>query len=397
MSVTRSGALVFGSVACAIAFASVRPMAHKSITSRYTYNTDAFPIFRDRCSGCHVDGGVAPMSLMTHADAVPWAESIRVELLAGHMPPWQVDGPPGRFRNIEPLTPHELDVLLTWATGGTPIGDTNQPSPGRMQPTWMLGTPDVVVRVPPVTLVESQREEVREFRLPLGTTQERWIRAVDLMPGTASLVRSATISAVGPSSGRQQREQVLALWQPGDQPIALDGDVGFHVPAAATLIARVRYKKSWRDESRAITDASTIGVYFAPTARHDLQPLVLAPANTRLNPEDKGPITFVQTIDHDMRALAIYPDPGLTDVSLRVVAITPDGAREPIVAFRPRSVWARRYWFDEPLALPRGTRIEVSARTDDRLLAPEAPRIPVAPLDPARLRLVMDVYAPMSP
>ena len=65
--------------------------AHKPVTSKYTFNEHVFPIVRDRCGACHVDGGVAPMSLMTYADARPWAESIRAELVAGRMPPAQAE------------------------------------------------------------------------------------------------------------------------------------------------------------------------------------------------------------------------------------------------------------------------------------------------------------------
>src|SRR6266849_6665483 len=74
-----------------IAIATARGEAHKPITSPYTYNDEVFPILRDRCSRCHVSGGVAPMSLMTYDEAFPWAESIRAELIAAHMPPWNAD------------------------------------------------------------------------------------------------------------------------------------------------------------------------------------------------------------------------------------------------------------------------------------------------------------------
>ena len=48
-----------------------------------------FPLFRDHCGRCHVDGGVAPMSLLTHEDAAPWAESLRLEFLSEEpAPPW---------------------------------------------------------------------------------------------------------------------------------------------------------------------------------------------------------------------------------------------------------------------------------------------------------------------
>ena len=95
------------------------PEAHKPITSPYTYNEDVFPIVRDRCGRCHVAGGVAPMSLMTAKDAVPWGESIRTELIAGHMPPWSVDAAPGRFKNLR-------DADRSGAERSTDVGDGRQ-------------------------------------------------------------------------------------------------------------------------------------------------------------------------------------------------------------------------------------------------------------------------------
>ena len=80
---------------CGVAFFAgvfVQPgEAHKPITSKYTYNDDVFPILKERCSRCHVQGGVAPMSLMTYEEAFPWGESIRAELVAAHMPPAAAD------------------------------------------------------------------------------------------------------------------------------------------------------------------------------------------------------------------------------------------------------------------------------------------------------------------
>src|SRR5205823_3491524 len=89
--------------------------AHKPITSKYTYNEDVFPIFNVRCGRCHIAGGVAPMSLLTYKDAFPWAESIRVELTASHMPPWYAEPGYGEVKLAPRLTPRELDILMTWA------------------------------------------------------------------------------------------------------------------------------------------------------------------------------------------------------------------------------------------------------------------------------------------
>src|SRR5919112_2341422 len=114
--------------------------AHKAITSKYTYNDDVFPILRDRCSRCHVTGGVAPMSLMTYDDAFPWAESIRAELVAGHMPPWNADEGFGNLKRAHTLSPKELDIVLTWATGGNPRGALDQKLPEvKLKNDWALG------------------------------------------------------------------------------------------------------------------------------------------------------------------------------------------------------------------------------------------------------------------
>ena len=95
---TRAAHLITLTTALVVAVASSRGEAHKPITSPYTYNEDVFPILRDRCGRCHVAGGVAPKSLMTYKDAFPWGESIRTELMAGHMPPGGTNQPAGAFR-----------------------------------------------------------------------------------------------------------------------------------------------------------------------------------------------------------------------------------------------------------------------------------------------------------
>src|SRR5215468_807851 len=142
----RSIALaMFASIACATLIVE----AHKPITSKYTYNDDVFPILRNRCASCHVPGGVAPMSLMTYDDAFPWAESIRAELVAAHMPPWNADEGYGEIKRAHTLTPKELDIILTWATGGNPRGSLDQKLPTiELKNEWKLGAPDLALKMP---------------------------------------------------------------------------------------------------------------------------------------------------------------------------------------------------------------------------------------------------------
>jgi hypothetical protein len=244
----------------------------------------------------------------------------------------------------------------------------------KIDTAWPMGQPDLTLEMPsPYTLAADMHDATVEFTLPTGTRDARLVRAVDVRPGTPSIVRWATI-AVSKSNG--EAEDVLGLWLPGDPPVPLDERLAFELPAGAEITLRVHYRKTWENERKEIVDRSTVGVYFA-----------------------KDPATVVRkitagaAIGEDMRALAIYPRGGLTNAGVRVIAERPDGSRAELIAFHPRADWARRYWFAEPIPLPRNTKISVTSKIDDEIpllplsVAPSA----AARADSAALQLVLNV------
>jgi hypothetical protein len=393
---------VSGIVVAVLALSGSRGEAHKPITSPFTFNEDVFPILRAQCGDCHIEGGVAPMSLLTHADAVPWGESIRAELMGGHMPPWSVEGNRGRFHNAQALTARELNVLLTWVSGGTPAGNpagaalAAAPDPG-----WRLGPPDLELPLPvEFELPADTQEQMAEFTIAAGASEPLWVRAIDVRPGTPAIVRGATVRLKGmpTRTGTTMTEPVLAVWVPGDLPVALDGNAAFLLPPGAELVVSMHYKKTWEYERQLMTDRSTIGIYLAAAPAPELQRLALAPDDraaaeahaAAVSGVRQTPLSYTQVIQQDLLALAIYPDAALTDARVTVIAARPDGSRDELIAFRPKAGWARRYWFVEPVALPRGTVITVTARPDD---APRPPGAlpPTASFDPVTARLTLNV------
>lgn len=381
-------AAVAALAAVAVATYSARPEAHKPITSPFTFSDDVLPIVKTHCAECHSPGGVAPMSLLTHADAVPWAESIRVELMAGHMPPWRVDSAATRFRNMPQFHAREMNVLLTWASGGTPPGKPEAEALVTSTPQWTLGEPDMAIPLRAVTVSNDAQAHAEEFRLPVPS---RPLRAVDLRPGTPAIVRRATISVRAVTDARAAGitpERLVALWSPGDHPVSLDPGLGFQVPTGAELVVRIDYRKTWQYERQAMADQSTIGLYFADSAATEVQVLrALSPVSS------DTPATFATTIGEDVRAIAVYADPDLSGASVRVAAVRPDGSSEELIAFRPQAEWGRRYWFREPIALPRGTRLQVTATFEgDALLPPAAPR-PARKPGARSLSLALNVVA----
>lgn len=63
-------------------------MAAADPSSSVTFNKDVLPVLQKNCQGCHRPGEVAPMSLLTYADARPWAKAIKAAVLTQKMPPW---------------------------------------------------------------------------------------------------------------------------------------------------------------------------------------------------------------------------------------------------------------------------------------------------------------------
>jgi hypothetical protein len=231
--------------------------AHKAITSKYTYNADVQPIFANRCGRCHIAGGVAPMSLVTYTDAFPWAESLRTELLA------EEEGGADNFVRAahRSLSARELDVVLDWAVGGTPEGDpADAPQPAVLKNDWAGGTPDLV-QAPAVAfqIPDDTMEVTHEFVLPGGVTRERRISAIDLLPGTPAVVRDATISLRAPNAP----PMIIGRWVPRQLPAAIAVTPGTSLPAGAELIVRIHYKKTWKYEGQALSDQSSVGIYFA--------------------------------------------------------------------------------------------------------------------------------------
>ena len=70
---------------------------------------------------------------------------------------------------------------------------------------------------------------------------------------------------------------------------------------------RIHYKKTWQFEGQALTDRSTVGVYFAP--EQEAQELLTLPITSPPLPaaDANRTITFSRTIDEDMQALALGP------------------------------------------------------------------------------------------
>jgi hypothetical protein len=96
--------------------------AHDIITTPITWDREISRIVYERCASCHRPGGQA-FSLMTYAEARPWAVAIKEEVQERNMPPWGAVKGFGDFRNDQALTPEQIELIVSWVTGGVPEGE----------------------------------------------------------------------------------------------------------------------------------------------------------------------------------------------------------------------------------------------------------------------------------
>jgi mono/diheme cytochrome c family protein len=79
-----------------------------------TYSKDVAPILAKHCIACHRPNDIAPMSLMTYDEVLPFARMIRESVIQRKMPPWHADPAFGEFTNDARLSDAEIDAIVTW-------------------------------------------------------------------------------------------------------------------------------------------------------------------------------------------------------------------------------------------------------------------------------------------
>ena len=324
--------------------------AHRTVISNFTFHQDVRPILVEKCGRCHGDGGVAGLPLLQFEEARGASWSIRQALMADRMPPWSAVAGDTPLKGSSALTAREMNVLMTWAAGGTPAGTPRPTSPPATPDPWPLGTPDLVLPIaPPTALDAGVMVADREVVLPSASLQGKWIALVDLRPQDPAIVRRAEVAL-----RRTGKDRVIASWLPGEMPQRLEGGAAFRVPASASLVVRMHYRRPTPSDRARITNRSELGVYLSrERTRRDVREVVL---------EGPGPSGVDGAFSYDVAAgmtlVALRPVNGPPEATVALTVIAPDGSRSPLVRMTIRPGWPRRYVFARPIRLDRGSRIE---------------------------------------
>jgi mono/diheme cytochrome c family protein len=367
---------------CLLPFALSPVSAHEPITTKVRFNKEVVRVLQRSCLGCHRPGGIA-MSLATYEEARPWAKAIKEELLEKRMPPWHAVKGYGEFRNAPSLTQRDIDLIVNWVEGGAPKGDEKDlPAGPLFSNDWQLGKPDLTLKPESGSKIAADADEYRSFVLATNLKDDRWLTAIDLQPGNGAAVHCAkfyslkSVADASAASMMQVKNEesassvdlrsalVLATWMPGQKPVALDDSVALLLPAGSRIAVKIHYRGS----GEASADVSTVGLYFAKTPpRRPVQEIAITNADAII-PVAAEPhqlkVSF--TTQSETEAIAIRPRVHPLVVSLQATAYRPDGSEEVLIWTRGYQFdWEPTYYFKQPVAFPKGTRVDVIAYFDN--------------------------------
>ncbi|MFY9554880.1 MAG: hypothetical protein WAV47_09225, partial [Blastocatellia bacterium] len=269
--------------------------AHEPITTKVRFNKEVVRILQRSCLGCHHSGGIA-MSLAAYDEARPWAKAIKEEVLEKRMPPWHAVKGYGEFRNAPSLAQRDIDIIVNWVEGGAPKGDDKDlPAGPLFSNDWQLRKPDLILKPDAEAKIAADADEYRKFVLPANLNQDRWLTAIDLLPGNGALVHCAefyflrgdtpvqasTMMAVKNEGGALSDPMNLparlpfATWMPGQKTVELPQGVAQLLPARTRIGVTIHYRGS----GEAATDLTAVGLYFAenPVTRQLLSMPVIGP------------------------------------------------------------------------------------------------------------------------
>ena len=347
--------------ACVFGAAAGASDAKKAVKA-VTFSKDIAPIFNKNCVGCHRPGEIAPMSLLSYKDARPWAKSIKEKVAGGVMPPWHADPQFGTFENDRRLSQKDIDTVVAWVEQGAKEGNIKDlpPSP-QFTDGWNIGKPDAVFYLPQeYTVPASGTVEYKYFRVPTNFKQDMFIQAAEIRPGDRGVVHHIIVF----SQSAKEPQRLIVGYAPGEQPSVISKGLARKIPAGAELVFQVHYTPNGK-ETR---DRSYVGFVFAkepPRAEILTRPILNA--RFAIPPGDPNyRVESTYTFTQDSHVYSLMPHMHVRGKDFEFRATFPDGTSKVLLSVPKYDFgWQTYYVLKEPLAAPKGTRIDCLAHFDN--------------------------------
>jgi len=370
-----------------------------------TFSETIAPIVYANCVTCHRPGEAAPFSLITYEDVRRRGKLLVTVTQQRLMPPWQAMHGYGDFEGERRLTDDQIKAIAAWVDAGMPQGD-----PVRMPPLptfpdgWHLGSPDLVLRMAePFDVPASGPDVFRNFVIPSGLTEDKWVRAVEFRPSARAVVHHAlfayvpggSLRAVNGADGRPGFRGLAPIgltgrggggsgplggWAVGGTPRFLPEGQALPIARNADVVLQMHFHPTGKPQR----EQSTIGIYFAQSAPErrmanlQLPGLFGVGAGIDIPAGEKTyAIESSATLPVDVTLFAVNPHAHYLGKEMKATATLPDGTSRPLLWIQDWDFnWQDGYNYKEPVVLPKGSRIDVRIVYDNSAGNPRNPSSP---------------------
>ena len=334
-----------------------------------TWTADIGPLMSQSCMNCHRPGQIAPMSLLTYEEVLPWVRSIRLMVRNRIMPPWHADPRYGDFGNDRRLSDEQVDMMVQWVGAGAPRGEGTFTQPAFAEATdgflltGELGPPDYVFRMSEGFVVPAGGPDVNPAILvPTGLETDIWVQAAEVR-GNFHVVHHNVVSILGPD-GNYARTGRLASTVPGKQWDRFPDGSGKLIEAGSTLRLGLHYHPS----NVEVVDTSRVAVWLVKNEiTHELHSSVVADVGLRIPPHDpnyesRGEFVF----EADAAITLVKPHMHYRGKDMMYRVSYPDGSSEILLSVPNYDMnWQISYEFAQPVLVPKGTKLEVISHFDN--------------------------------
>ena len=374
--------------------------------SPVTFYKDVLPVLQRHCQGCHRPGEVAPMSFLDYQSTRPWAKAMKAAVLERKMPPWLADPHYGKFANDRRLTDADIKALVTWSDAGAPQGDPKDaPPPVKWLDGWNIGKPDLEFEMPNAFDVQASGTiEYQYVVIPTGFAEDRWVQMAEVRPGNRAVEHhviaflrppgskwmadakpgvpfvparetrrrsnTGTNGNADPQANRQENQdnaasfELLVGYAPGLQPWMCLPGASKLVKAGSDIVLQLHYTAN----GTAATDKTKIGIIFAKRTPERRQ-LTMSAANAKfvLPPGDPAYEVHSQIeMRDDSELVGLMPHMHLRGKDFLYKVVYPTGESSTLLSVPKYDFnWQLFYFLDQPLVMPKGTRIECTAHFDN--------------------------------
>jgi hypothetical protein len=377
---------------------NARLLGQMGSMSAPTFTKDVAPILQKNCQTCHRAGEAAPFPLLTYEEARPWASSIKLVVQQKIMPPWFADPAYGHFSNNRALTAKEISTLVAWANAGAPEGDPKDaPPPANFVEGWGIPKPDKIFELPRAFAVPaSGMVEYQYVIFPTGFTEDKWVQMAEARPTERSVVHHiiAYVREPGSNYFKDQKTGVffeapppkadektdrsalpsdfLVGYAPGQPAEILSPGQAKLIKADSDIVLEVHYTPT----GKATTDRARVGIVFAKEPPKE-RVLTLSASNGTFKIPPGDPNHRVDAsfeVLRDVKLSSLHPHMHMRGKDFEYRLVFPNGETRTILRV-PAYNWRWQLWYNlaEPIALPKGTKIECTAHFDNSPNNPENP------------------------